>query len=157
MSHLQQSTTRLPERLASKIATPWNFWKLAVANGWYLYAEQGQEALHLGAFTNLGNLAIQQLRFLEAPKTAVVMALNNEEFQVWLKAPEQHPAPRFVGQLGSHWSGYGVKPVTDSSTEVEVIYAADLRHEWMGIFSEYEAFEVIEQHYDRRRNRCLIC
>ena len=157
MTHLQQPTTRLPEPLSSKTETPWNFWKVALVDDWYLYAEQGQEAFHLGAFTNLGNLAVQQLRFLEAPKTTVVMTLDNEAFHAWLKAPEQEAAPRFIGQLGSHWSGYGVKPIEGSDTEVEVIYAADLRHEWMGVFSEYEAFEVIELHYDRRRQRCLIC
>ena len=157
MTSTQQTTSNPPERLASKIETPWIFWKLALADGWYLYAEHAGEALHLGAFTNLGNLAVQQVRFLEDRKITVVMTLNTENFHAWLAAPDQHPAPRFIGQLGSHWSGYGVKPLEENDSQVEVIYAADLRHEWMGVFSEYEAFEVIEQHYDRRRQRCLIC
>lgn len=149
--------TRLPEQLASKTATPWNFWKLAMSDGWYLYAEQADEVLHLGAFSDLGSLAVQQLRFLEEAKSTVVMTLDSEAFHAWLKAPELLEAPRFIGHLGSHWSGYGVKALADSDTEVEVIYAADLRHEWMGVFSEPDAFAVIEQHYDRRRKRCLIC
>lgn len=146
-----------PEKIPSKTETPWTFWKIAMQDGWYLYAEQANEAFHLGAFGDLGSLAVQQLRFLEAAKTTVVMTLNAADFHAWLAAPDQHPAPRFIGQLGSHWSGYGAKPLENNATEVEVIYAADLRHEWMGIFNEPDAFAVIEQHYDRRRNRCLVC
>lgn len=157
MTSSQQQTRWLPEQLISKTATPWTFWKVAMADGWYLYAEQEKEALHLGAFADLGSLAVQQLRFLEAVKTTVVLPLDAEEFHAWLKAPEDLPAPRFIGQLGSHWSGYGVKPLEENDKEVEVIYAADLRHEWMGVFNEPDAFTVVEQHYDRRRNRCLIC
>lgn len=157
MTTLQQNNIRLPEQLNSKTATPWNFWKVAMADGWYLYAEQANEVLHLGAFADPGSLAIQQLRFLENAKTTVLMTLDAEEFHAWLQAPEASEAPRFIGQLGSHWSGYGVKPLEDSATEVEVIYAADLRHEWMGVFSEPDAFAMVEQHYDRRRQRCLIC
>lgn len=157
MMNLQQTTTNLPELLASKVETPWSFWKVATADGWYLYAEQGDEVLHLGAFNNLGHLAVQQVRFLEDRKITVMMPLSAAGFHAWLAAPTQHPAPRFIGQLGSHWSGYGVKPLEENESQVEVIYAADLRHEWMGVFSEHEAFAIIEQHYDRRRNRCLIC
>jgi len=157
MSGLQQQTTRLPEQLISKTDTEWNFWKVAVKGGWYLYAEQEDQALHLGAFADPGSLAVQQLRFLEDPKTTVVMTLDADIFHAWLKAPEQNKTPRFIGQLGSHWSGYGVKPIDENDTEVEVIYAADLRHEWMGVFSEPDAFAIIEQHYDRRRKRCPIC
>lgn len=157
MNTLQQQVTHLPEQLTSKTDTQWNFWKVAVADGWYLYAEQEEQALHLGAFADPGSLAVQQLRFLEDPKTTVVMTLDSDIFHAWLKAPDQATAPRFIGQLGSHWSGYGVKPIIENDTEVEVIYAADLRHEWMGVFSEPDAFAVIEQHYDRRRKRCLIC
>lgn len=162
MTHLAQAdltptTTNLPEPLTSKTATPWNFWKLATHEGWYLYAEQGEEVLHLGAFSNLSHLVVQQVRFLENRKTTVVLPLKATDFHAWLAAPTEHPAPRFIGQLGSAWSGYGIKPLEENATQVEVIYAADLRHEWMGVFSEAEAFEIIEQHYDRRRQRCLIC
>lgn len=157
MTSLQQQTTRLPELLLSKTETPWKFWKVSMANGWYLYAEQAEEILHLGAFSDPGSLAVQQLRFLEEAKSTVVMPVDTEEFRAWLKKPEELPAPRFIGQLGSQWSGYGVKPLEDSDTDVEVVYAADYRHEWMGVFSEPDAFAVIEQHYDRRRKRCLIC
>ena len=157
MTRLQEQTPCLPEQLNSKTATPWNFWKVAMVDGWYLYAEQNNEALHLGAFADLGSLAVQQIRFLENPKITVVMQLDTEAFHAWLTAPEEHLAPRFIGQLGTHWSGYGVKPLAENNTEVEVIYAADLRHEWIGAFNEPDAFAVIEQHYDRRRQRCLIC
>ncbi|GLR64593.1 hypothetical protein [Marinospirillum insulare] len=157
MTDLRQPTGQLPELLPSKTATEWNFWKVALADSWYLYAEQEDQALHLGAFADPGSLVVQQLRFLEDPKTTVVMTLDAEHLHAWLKAPEESSPPRFIGQLGSHWSGYGVKPLVENNTEVEVIYAADLRHEWMGVFSEPEAFAVIEQHYDRRRKRCLIC
>jgi len=157
MTHSEQQAAKLPELLTSKTATPWKFWKVAMPDGWYLYAEQGDQALHLGAFADPGSLVVQQLRFLEDPKTTVAMTLDSDAFHAWLKAPETHKAPRFVGQLGSHWSGYGVKPLVENDTEVEVIYAADLRHEWMGVFSEPDAFSIIEQHYDRRRKRCPIC
>lgn len=157
MTTLQQQATQLPEQLISKTDTAWNFWKVAMPDGWYLYAEQADQALHLGAFADPGSLAVQQLRFLENAKTTVLMTLYIDEFHAWLKAPEDHNAPRFIGQLGSAWSGYGVKPLEENNSEVEVIYAADLRHEWMGVFSEPDAFAIIEQHYDRRRKRCLIC
>lgn len=157
MTTLQQTSLELPELLTSKKATPWNFWKVAMADGWYLYAEQPDEVLHLGAFADLGSLAVQQLRFLEEAKSTVVMPLDTDTFHAWLKAPESLAAPRFIGQLGSPWSGYGVKALEENNHEVEVIYAADLRHEWMGVFNEPEAFALIEQHYDRRRQACLIC
>lgn len=147
--------TNLPEPLVSKVATEWQFWQVKTPACWYLYAMQPGEALHLGAFNDPGSLAVQQQRFLETPKATVLLPLDSDQLNLWLEHPEEHPAPRFLGQLGSAWSGYGIKPV--DATQVEVIYAADLRHEWMGVFSEADAFAAIELHYDRRRNRCLIC
>jgi hypothetical protein len=145
----------LPEQLVSKVATSWSFWRVKTPACWYLYAVQPDEALHLGAFNDPGSLAVQQLRFLETPKATVLLPLNSDEINLWLEHPQEHSPPRFSGQLGSAWSGYGIKVV--DAIQVEVIYVADLRHEWMGVFSEPDAFAAIELHYDRRRNRCLIC
>lgn len=144
-----------PEPLAAKLETDWSFWRVKTPECWYLYAVQPDQALHLGAFNDPGSLAVQQLRFLETPKATVLLPLDNEQVKRWLENPQEQAPPRFTGQLGSAWSGYGIKEI--DATQVEVIYAADLRLEWMGVFSEPEAFATIELHYDRRRNRCLIC
>ena len=133
----------------------WQFWQVTTSWGFYLFAQQEGKCLHLGAFTSLGNLKVQQLRFLENENTTVVMEVSCDALASFLAEPETQAAPRFVGVLGTAWSGYSLKEINEA--EVELVYAADLRHEWLGVYSEAEAFEAIEQHYDRRRNQCLIC
>lgn len=155
------SSLMTPEPLSSREKTDWLFWRVQTPHCWYLYAihseaDQPVRAVHLGAFNDPGSLAAQQIRFLENPATTVQLPLDPEVLHAWLEQPQQHTPPPFHGQLGSAWSGYGVKPL-EQAHQVEVIYAADLRHEWMGVFTEPEAFAAIEQHYDRRRSRCLIC
>ncbi|MFK7160579.1 hypothetical protein V6U78_05960 [Marinospirillum sp. MEB164] len=133
--------------------TGWQWQEAAYSGGWYLYALHQDECLHLGAFASPALLAVQKARFIEAAQTCVHLKLLPEEIAPWLKG--QGPAPRFVGLLGTAWSGYRVQAL--DTEQVEVIYAADLRLEWLGVFNESEAFSVIEQHYDRRRQGCLIC
>lgn len=140
----------------------WRFWRcwIAEAGHFYLYAglydqKRLTQALHLGAFTELDALMAQLERFLDEPQTTLVLALDADQLASWLQAPALEKAPRFEGHFGSPWSGYGIRPLTD--LEVEVIYAADRRHEWLGVFSEAQAFAYIEQDYDQRRKRCLIC
>jgi|GEM_PF-1654123 len=142
--------------------SPWRFWQYFVPqlHCYYLYAhleseQQAERALHLGAFAETGSLAAQLMRFLEEPRTTVALELDPDQLKTWLAAPASQPSPRFIGQFGTHWSGYGIKPIDEE--QVEVIYAADMRHEWLGVFSEVEAFAYIELDYDRRRRRCLIC
>ena len=142
--------------------SPWRFWQVHESQRccYYLYAlleteQQADRALHLGAFAETGSLAVQRVRFLEEPRTTVALELDPDQLKAWLAAPASNPAPRFIGQFGTHWSGYGIKPIDER--QVEVIYAADMRHEWLGVFSEVEAFAYIELDYDRRRRRCLIC
>lgn len=143
--------------LANYKASGWQFWQVAkpLQQLWYLYAMQGEEAKHLGAFANLESLAAQQHRFLNFPNTSVSMPLAVTELRQFLAAPELEIAPRFCGQLGSQWSGYNLKPLNE--VEVELIYAADFRHELLGVFTEAEAFQKIEQHYDTRRQQCRLC
>ncbi|MDR9467711.1 hypothetical protein [Marinospirillum sp.] len=143
-------------------ASPWHFWQYfqPQTSCYYLYAlleaePQADRALHLGAFAETGSLAAQLARFLEEPHTTVALELDPDLLKDWLAAPATQPAPRFAGQFGTPWSGYGIKPIDEQ--QVEVIYAADRRHEWLGVFSEVEAFAYIELDYDRRRRRCLIC
>lgn len=141
----------------------WHFYQyyLPQAQQYYLYAQQfddasgQQQALHLGVFATQDALWAQRARFLEEPQTTLALPLAPDSLELWLRQPNLAEVPRFIGQFGSQWSGYGIKPVDER--QVEVIYAADLRHEWLGVFTEVEAFAFIELDYDRRRRRCLIC
>lgn len=161
-----------PEQVAlpDDMTSDWQFWQANTAWGFYLYAQTNEEqsatnsekaarCLHLGAFNDLGSLKVQQLRFLENINTTVVLDLSCADLQEWLEQPETISPPKFEGLLGTAWSGYRVKEVSTEASipEVELVYAADLRHEWLGIFTEADAFAAIEQHYDRRRNQCLLC
>ena len=140
---------------SSRLTAPlgWQWGEARFATGWYLYALHADQCLHLGAFHSPALMAVQKARFIEAPQTCVHIKLQPEEMTLWQQ--EEGPAPRFTGLLGTAWSGYRVQAL--DTEQVEVIYAADLRLEWLGVFSEPEAFAVIEQHYDRRRQGCLIC
>ncbi|WP_114417421.1 hypothetical protein [Marinospirillum perlucidum] len=146
-------------------SSPWQFWQFFSFKdkSYSLYAllEAGKlhpaRALHLGVFDDPGSLAAQQVRFLDEPKTTVALELAPETLQAWLADPENRQAPAFVGQFGTAWSGYGLRPADDQGNRVEVIYAADRRHEWLGVFTQAEAFAHIELDYDRRRRRCLLC
>jgi|AntRauTorcE11898_2_1112593.scaffolds.fasta_scaffold61584_1 hypothetical protein len=160
MADISRTSGELVEREVQ--GSSWHFWQYFEprAGCYYLYAllqleQQMDRALHLGAFAETGSLAAQLARFLEEPRTTVALELDPDRLKSWMAAPESQPAPRFEGQFGTHWSGYGIKPIDEQ--QVEVIYAADLRHEWLGVFSEVEAFAYIELDFDRRRRRCLIC
>lgn len=160
MSDLSAKNGELRERLVKGSA--WRFWQYhkPQTGCYYLYAllaagQQADRALHLGAFAETGSLAAQLARFLEEPRTTVALEMDPDLLRSWLADPSAQTAPRLVGQFGSHWSGYGIKPVDEQ--QVEVIYAADRRHEWLGVFTEVDAFAFIELDYDRRRRRCLIC
>ena len=143
--------------------SPWAFWQYQHPDTgeYHLYAwreaaeQQAARALHLGAFKESGSLAVQQVRFLEEPRTCVALELDPEPFRAWLERPTAELAPPFVGHFGSHWSGYGIRLM--EAQQVEVIYAADLKHQWLGVFSQADAFATIELDYDRRRRKCLIC
>lgn len=143
------------EQLNTAQPQAWQLWAAKLANWWYLYALKTGLAVHLGAFQHRAELLQQQQAFSANPKTTVLMHLPDEELQAWLDKPNRVAPPRFCGQLGSHWGGYGIKPL--NAQEVELIHAADLRHEWLGVFSEPEAFALIQQHYDQRRNSCPLC
>ena len=142
---------------------PWQFWQYRhpETQEYHLYALFEPRAWHLGVFNDPGSLAAQKVRFLEEPRTCVSLALDAGVLAAWLDNPEVESgseakdAPPFCGYFGSHWSGYGVR--LQQKHQVEVIYAADFRHENWGLFSQAEAFAAIELHYDRRRRRCLIC
>lgn len=141
----------------------WQFWQyqLVETGEYFLYAwfpgtpTQQPQALHLGAFMDTASLAVQQVRFIEEPRTCVALELDAAAFATWLENPLPEQVPEFLGQFGSPWSGYGIRKAEEH--KVEVIYAADRRHEWIGVFSQAEAFAWIELDYDRRRRRCLLC
>ncbi|SFB98649.1 hypothetical protein SAMN05660443_1007 [Marinospirillum celere] len=162
MNSTDNEKTRLVSRGGEN--SPWQFWQYCqpLTGEFHLYAFQPElagvsssKALHLGAFNDTANLAVQKSRFLEEPKTCVALELDAKEFAAWLENPEANQQPEFVGYFGSPWSGYGIKRVEEH--QVEVIYAADRRYEWIGVFTQAEAFAWIELDYDRRRRRCVIC
>ncbi len=154
--------TPLPtaELLSTPEQTDWLLYRASTPRGWQLYALRKNpdiqpDALHLGVFDDPGNLAVQKVRFLEDPKTCVGLPYAATLIRAWLDAPEAIEAPRFCGYFGSHWSGYRIEMV--DASQVQVIYTADLRQELLGVFTDASAFTEIQLHYDRRRQRCLIC
>ncbi len=162
---MQIKQTEVAELVALPVQqSSWQFWRYQhpETGEYHLYAYQEAEpgwseaqAWHLGVFADKGSLAAQKVRFLEEPKTCVALALEAASLAAWLANPRVETSLPFCGQFGSHWSGYGIR--LQAQHQVEVIYAADLRHENWGLFSQAEAFAAIELDFDRRRRRCLIC
>lgn len=132
---------------------------------WALFwlSDENNKSLHLGYFCSEASMEKQVARFIQSPETTPGLALESDEAHRLRNTWQPEQLPNFTGVFGTAFSGYVLKADESSSLdEIErsslmLFYTADYRSELLGLFSPEETLDVIINHYDSRRNRCLLC
>ncbi|OOV87013.1 hypothetical protein [Oceanospirillum linum] len=121
-------------------------------------ADQAEDSLMLGYFTSEAILEEHAKRFILKPLTTPAIALGQAEAQQLRRLDTPPVLPPLHGVFGTAFSGYLLKPDSEeASDKLMLFYTADYRSELLGVFDAAEATQVLTEHYDRRRQQCMLC
>lgn len=128
-------------------------------------SDQKEQSKLLGSFSSAALAEARCERFILQPETTPQLALDESE-ATRLKAADTslNRVPAFIGVFGTAFSGYVLKPdgpdtegTAGPEAKVMLFYTADYRSELLGVWDEVTATERLTEHYDARRQRCLLC
>ena len=121
-------------------------------------ADQPENSLMLGYFTSEAALKEHAERFILKPLTTPAIPMSQIEARQLREQDTPPELPRFYGVFGTAFSGYLLKPDSEkASDKLMLFYTADYRSELLGVFDAAEATRTLTEHYDRRRQQCMLC